>query len=474
MKKKKLINLSREWILAQLNISSGECAKVKSLLLPGTDAEGIIKLTDCLKYFPRLEILDLSHNHISSLSPLATVLSLKELRLCSNNISNVEEFKWLDQLPHLEKLCIAGNPIGNDSKIAIIIRSYLPRLKYLDEKALHTEPRPFKREHFGGILSRLNNEDLNESIDLAMNLNLGSKSDTKVQYFGEKLENAIAEAEISHRFDKIVLTAMECAVVVAIPDSYEDLLKNGACQGVFSQLARIVDHYYRREMGKLSKRVTEMEQKCEGVQSERDELSERANSLQKALQNATLTGEQTSTEISLLREENVQLKARVNNLNETVAVQKNSLQELNSSFAEMKQGDLELSKAYKKEISKLKNENHSLKKLSESFRNDAKSTADSYRDLSATVSMLRDTHSVILKQNESLAAENERLKREKDASLSQMNWNYNQLMHTVNESLFRDGDGNNTSGASIGEYHKEDKENSFSMNTIQTTSGTPQ
>ncbi|XP_061791278.1 cilia and flagella associated protein 410 [Nerophis lumbriciformis] len=101
------------------------------------------KLTDIsiLSQMPNIEVLTLSVNSISSLSPLAGCLSLCELYLRSNTIPSLSELHYLRSMTRLRVLWLADNPCcGTDSSgYRLTVLRFLPGLQKLDNQVVTEE-----------------------------------------------------------------------------------------------------------------------------------------------------------------------------------------------------------------------------------------------------------------------------------------------------------------------------------------------
>ncbi|XP_038574595.1 cilia and flagella associated protein 410 isoform X2 [Micropterus salmoides] len=85
-----------------------------------------------------IEVLTLSVNSISSLSPLAGCLSLCELYLRRNKIPSLSELSHLRPLTRLRVLWLAENPCcgTNSSQYRLTVLRCLPRLQKLDNQVV--------------------------------------------------------------------------------------------------------------------------------------------------------------------------------------------------------------------------------------------------------------------------------------------------------------------------------------------------
>ncbi|XP_054624426.1 cilia and flagella associated protein 410 isoform X2 [Dunckerocampus dactyliophorus] len=101
------------------------------------------KLTDIsiLSEMPNIEVLTLSVNSISSLSPLAGCLSMCELYLRSNMIPTLSELYYLRPMTRLRVLWLADNPCcGTDaSRYRLTVLRFLPGLQKLDNQVVTEE-----------------------------------------------------------------------------------------------------------------------------------------------------------------------------------------------------------------------------------------------------------------------------------------------------------------------------------------------
>ncbi|XP_061550759.1 cilia and flagella associated protein 410 isoform X1 [Phycodurus eques] len=98
------------------------------------------QLTDVsiLSQMPNIEVLTLSVNSISSLSPLAGCLSLCELYLRRNMIASLSELCYLRPMARLRILWLADNPCCGDDcgRYRLTVLRCLPRLQKLDNRVV--------------------------------------------------------------------------------------------------------------------------------------------------------------------------------------------------------------------------------------------------------------------------------------------------------------------------------------------------
>ncbi|XP_017071436.1 adenylate cyclase, terminal-differentiation specific isoform X2 [Drosophila eugracilis] len=120
--------LTEEMVIARAKQS--DLALIKKLNCWGSD------LTDVsiIKRMRGVEVLALSVNKISTLSPFEECNKLQELYLRKNNISDINEIAYLQNLPALRYLWLEENPCcdrAGPNYRAIVLRA-LPNLKKLD------------------------------------------------------------------------------------------------------------------------------------------------------------------------------------------------------------------------------------------------------------------------------------------------------------------------------------------------------
>ena len=110
---------------------------IKNLNLWGNEIEDI----RLLRQMPNIEILSLSVNRISSLKEFANCKKLQELYLRKNNISDLEELRYLIDLPDLRILWLLDNPCSEQENYREIVISTLPNIRKLDNNDVTVEER---------------------------------------------------------------------------------------------------------------------------------------------------------------------------------------------------------------------------------------------------------------------------------------------------------------------------------------------
>ena len=141
--------LTKEFILTKYPKYS-DITELKSLNIWGEDLQDI----SIISKMPNLEILSLSSNRISSLSPLSACLNMREIYLRNNNIISFEELNHLRHLFNLKVLWLEGNPICDDIFYREKVLNLLPQIIYLDNKS-----RLLKREKVINSRKRIQSEE---------------------------------------------------------------------------------------------------------------------------------------------------------------------------------------------------------------------------------------------------------------------------------------------------------------------------
>jgi Leucine-rich repeat (LRR) protein len=121
--------LTKEYILSKYDKFS-DITEIKKLNIYGEDIQDITIISK----MPNIEILSLSSNKISSLSPLSICLNMRELYIRNNNINSFRELKHLRPIRNLKVLWLEGNPICKDNFYRDKVLNILPQVKILDNK----------------------------------------------------------------------------------------------------------------------------------------------------------------------------------------------------------------------------------------------------------------------------------------------------------------------------------------------------
>lgn len=127
--------LTRELILARCKTDNLKLLKNLNLWGVGFDDVSI------LSQMPNIEVLALSINKISTLKDFQHCGKLQELYIRRNNIKNLAEIKYLQNLPHLKTLWLSENPCADHPNYRQYVLSVLPNLQKLDNKEVTSDER---------------------------------------------------------------------------------------------------------------------------------------------------------------------------------------------------------------------------------------------------------------------------------------------------------------------------------------------
>ena len=159
--------LTKEFILSKYpNIT--DITEIRKLNLYAEDLLDV----SLISKMPNIEVLSLSSNQISSLSPLTNCLNVREIYLRNNNIDSFKELNHLKHLLNLKVLWLEGNPICNDINYREKVFNILPQVIFLDNKK-----RIIKRERINNR-KRIQSEQKQRKNEFDYDANI-SKSNRK-------------------------------------------------------------------------------------------------------------------------------------------------------------------------------------------------------------------------------------------------------------------------------------------------------
>ena len=121
--------LTKELILSK-NPNIFDISSIKKLKICSSNISDI----SIISRMKNLEILFLSSNKISSLYALSQCENLRELNLRNNYIFSFDELYFLQNLQKLKILTLEGNPISRNDNYLDKVLKILPNLYYLDNK----------------------------------------------------------------------------------------------------------------------------------------------------------------------------------------------------------------------------------------------------------------------------------------------------------------------------------------------------
>lgn len=136
--------LTRELIMARCK--SDNIRLLKNLNLWGNDITDVSLLRDMIN----IEVLSLSINKIDSLRDFVNCQKLQELYLRRNNIKDISEVRYLQNLPRLRTLWLSENPCAEHPNYRNYVIKLLPNLMKLDNQDVTHEERQGAMDYDGG------------------------------------------------------------------------------------------------------------------------------------------------------------------------------------------------------------------------------------------------------------------------------------------------------------------------------------
>ncbi|XP_066138161.1 cilia- and flagella-associated protein 410 isoform X2 [Euwallacea fornicatus] len=125
--------LTEEMVIARTKIS--DLSKIKRLNCWGSELVDV----SLLRKIPNVEVLSLSINKIHSLADFQFCRRLEELYIRQNDIRDINEVIYLQNLPNLKNLWLGENPCCNAEGYRLAIIKALPQLQKLDNVAITQE-----------------------------------------------------------------------------------------------------------------------------------------------------------------------------------------------------------------------------------------------------------------------------------------------------------------------------------------------
>ncbi|XP_043472131.1 cilia- and flagella-associated protein 410-like [Leptopilina heterotoma] len=128
-----MVRLTEEMVIARTRIS--DLSNVKQLNCWGTE------LTDVsiLQRMKNVEVLSLSVNCIETLAPFQYCSNLRDLFIRKNNIQDINEVCYLQDLTNLRNLSLSENPCAEREGYRMAVLRILPNLQKLDDKTVSQE-----------------------------------------------------------------------------------------------------------------------------------------------------------------------------------------------------------------------------------------------------------------------------------------------------------------------------------------------
>ncbi|XP_049826688.1 dynein axonemal assembly factor 11 isoform X4 [Aethina tumida] len=125
--------LTEEMVIARTKIS--DLSKIRRLNCWGSELVDV----SLLRKMPCVEVVSLSINKINSLQDFQFCRSLAELYIRQNDIRDINEVVYLQNLPNLKSLWLGENPCANVDGYRLTVIKALPQLQKLDNIAVTAE-----------------------------------------------------------------------------------------------------------------------------------------------------------------------------------------------------------------------------------------------------------------------------------------------------------------------------------------------
>ncbi|XP_048523511.1 acidic leucine-rich nuclear phosphoprotein 32 family member A-like isoform X2 [Dendroctonus ponderosae] len=125
--------LTEEMVIARTKIS--DLSKIKRLNCWGSELVDV----SLLRRIPNVEVLSLSINKIDTLVDFQFCKRLEELYIRQNDIRNLHEVVYLQNLTNLKNLWLGENPCCNTDGYRLAVIKALPQLQKLDNVAITQE-----------------------------------------------------------------------------------------------------------------------------------------------------------------------------------------------------------------------------------------------------------------------------------------------------------------------------------------------
>ncbi|MCL4148918.1 UNVERIFIED_CONTAM: hypothetical protein GTU68_010076 [Idotea baltica] len=110
-----------------------------------------------VRNLPNVEVLSLSVNQIATLEDFQYCNNLQELYIRKNNISDINEVLYLQQIPKLKSLWLSDNPCADFNEYRLTVLRALPHLQKLDNVSV--EPEEIQQAMVCGLILPLPNSD---------------------------------------------------------------------------------------------------------------------------------------------------------------------------------------------------------------------------------------------------------------------------------------------------------------------------
>ncbi|KAK2585643.1 hypothetical protein KPH14_010265 [Odynerus spinipes] len=128
-----MVKLTEEMIVARTRVS--DFSAVKKLNCWGSELSDV----SILRKMENVEVLSLSVNNIDTLADFQYCHNLQDLFVRKNNIKDLNEVCYLQELPNLKNLWLGENPCAEKEGYRLAVLRALPNLEKLDDKVVSSE-----------------------------------------------------------------------------------------------------------------------------------------------------------------------------------------------------------------------------------------------------------------------------------------------------------------------------------------------
>jgi protein phosphatase 1 regulatory subunit 7 len=125
--------------LTKIENLTAQCETLEELFLAhnGIDDAGAMCETGLTLAFPKLNVIDLSRNQLSTTKPFCHLTALEELWISGNKISTFEDIEPLKEasaagIQSLETIYLEYNPVADEFEYRKRVKEYIPSLTQID------------------------------------------------------------------------------------------------------------------------------------------------------------------------------------------------------------------------------------------------------------------------------------------------------------------------------------------------------
>ncbi|KAB7498785.1 Protein C21orf2-like protein [Armadillidium nasatum] len=148
----KMVKLTEDMVIARSK--GAELHNIKKLNCWGSELTNVA----VVRNLPNVEVLSLSVNQISTLEDFQYCRNLQELYIRKNNINDINEVLYLQNIPKLKWLWLADNPCAEFDEYRLTVLRALPHLHKLDN--IDVKPEEVHQAKISGLALPLPNSNI--------------------------------------------------------------------------------------------------------------------------------------------------------------------------------------------------------------------------------------------------------------------------------------------------------------------------